>query len=316
MDDGGSPYIWLIVVLLLAAVGFIAWLWYKMAASKKENLTEEEIISMVNEGHEQGVILASEAEMIHNIFAFVDKEAKDIMTHRKNIIALDGTITFSEAMDFIRENANSRFPVYINDIDNIIGVLHIKEVLKICTDPDFYHRPVREIPDLVRKVEFIPETRNINTLFKEMQSEKMHMVIVVDEYGQTAGIVAMEDILEEIVGNILDEHDEDEETIVKNPDGSFLINGMADFEDVAKTLAITVAEEDDYETLNGYLIAKLGKIPDEEDQEDRTEIIAGGYSFKILAVNNKIIQKVSVCKIPDTEDEANSSCHKQEIMLE
>ena len=142
---------------------------------------------------------------------------------------------------------------------------------------------------MVRKVEFIPETRYINTLFKEMQSEKMHMVIVVDEYGQT---------------------------IVKNPDGSFLINGMADFEDVAKTLAITVAEEDDYETLNGYLIAKLGKIPDEEDQEDRTEIIAGGYSFKILAVNNKIIQKVSVCKIPDTEDEANYSCHKQEIMLE
>ena len=258
-----------------------------------EDLTEEEIMSMVNEGHEQGVLLASEAEMIHNIFEFGDKEARDIMTHRKHVIALDGNMTFAEAMDFMTERANSRFPVYIDDIDNMIGVLHIKEPLKISTQQERYGQKIKDIRDLVRKVDFIPETRNINTLFTEMQAKKNHMVIVVDEYGQTAGIVAMEDILEEIVGNILDEHDEYEEMIKRQTDGSFLINGMADFEDVEKALGISSAEEDAYETLNGFLISKIDRIPEEND---RIEVESHGYRFKILAVENKMIQKVSVVR--------------------
>ncbi len=280
-----------------------------------DDSTEEDIMSMVNEGHERGVILASEAEMIHNIFEFDDKEAKDIMTHRKNIVALDGTMTFAEAMEFMKERGNSRFPVYIEDIDNIIGVLHIKEALRICTRQEYYGMQIGKIRDLVRKVEFIPETRNINTLFKEMQSEKNHMVIVVDEYGQTAGIVAMEDIIEEIVGNILDEHDEYEEMIRLQPDGSFLINGMADFEDVAKALGFEVGEEENYETLNGFLVAKIDKIPDEDD---RIEVRAHGYCFKILAVQNKIIQKARAVRISENEepDTADSSCQKPEIMVE
>lgn len=284
----------------------------------KENLddvTEEEIISMVNEGHEQGVLLASEAEMIHNIFEFGDKEAKDIMTHRKNIIALDGNMTFSEALDFMIESRNSRFPVYLDDIDNIIGVLHIKEALQFSVHQEYYGRAIKDISGLVRKVEFIPETRNINTLFKEMQSEKSHIVIVVDEYGQTAGIVAMEDILEEIVGNILDEHDEDEEMIQQQFDGSYIINGMADFEDVTEILEMPVSEEDNYETLNGFLISKIDKIPSEDD---RISVNAGGYSFNVLKVENKIIQKVLATKLPEDEREEeseDSSCHKPEIMI-
>lgn len=267
----------------------------------KENLddvTEEEIMSMVDEGHEQGVLLASEAEMIHNIFEFGDKEAKDIMTHRKNIMALDGNMTFADAMEFIVEKRNSRFPVYIDDIDNIIGVLHIKEALQLCTHQECFSRRIKDIDSLVRKVDFIPETRNINTLFKEMQSEKTHMVIVVDEYGQTAGIVAMEDILEEIVGNILDEHDEEEEMIQKQPDGSFIIYGMADFEEVAELLGITMEEEDDYETLNGFLISKIDKIPNDNE---RIVVNTDGYCFKVLEVENKIIHKVEVHPLPEAE---------------
>ena len=280
-----------------------------------DDSTEEEIMSMVNEGHERGVILASEAEMITNIFEFDDKEAKDIMTHRKNIVALDGDMTFAEALEYIKESGNSRFPVYIDDIDNIIGVLHIKEALRICIHQEFYDRQLRTIRDLVRKVDFIPETRNINTLFKEMQSKKTHMVIVVDEYGQTAGIVAMEDILEEIVGNILDEHDEYEEMIRKQTDGSFLMNGMADFEDVAKVLEFPEEEENVYETLNGFLIAQIDKIPDEDDC---IEVKCHGYCFKILAVENKIIKKASVTRILESEenDGTDSSCQKPEIMIE
>ena len=272
-----------------------------------EDVTEEEIISMVNEGHEQGVLLASEAEMINNIFEFGDKEAKDIMTHRKNIKSLEGEMTFAKAMDFMTESGNSRFPVYTDDIDNIIGVLHIKEALQICTDQNYYDRPIQEIPNLVRKVDFIPETRNINILFKEMQAKKSHMVIVVDEYGQTSGIVAMEDILEEIVGNILDEHDDYEEMILKQTNGSFVMNGMADFEDVAKALGLEETEEEDaYETLNGFLISKIDKIPEDDD---RIEVIAHGYCFKILAVENKIIQKVLVTEAED------SPCQNLERMV-
>ena len=278
-----------------------------------EDLTEQEIMSMVNEGHEHGVLQESEAEMINNIFTLDQKEAKDIMTHRKNIIALDGSMTFSEAMDFMIQSRNSRFPVYIDDIDNIIGVLHIKEALQICTHQEYYDRQIKDISFLIRKAEFIPETRNINTLFKEMQSEKNHMVIVVDEYGQTAGIVAMEDILEEIVGNILDEHDEDEHMIQKQPDGSFLINGMADFEDVAKALDITVDEEDTYETLNGFLISKIDKIPSEDD---RIVVETNGYCFKVLTVENKIIQKVSVTKLSeDTKESVDKPCQEPEKMI-
>ena len=148
-----------------------------------------------------------------------------------------------------------------------------------------------------------------------MQSKKTHMVIVVDEYGQTAGIVAMEDILEEIVGNILDEHDEYEETIRKQMDGSFLMNGMADFEDVAKVLEFPEEEENVYETLNGFLIAQIDKIPDEDDC---IEVKCHGYCFKILAVENKIIKKVSVTRILESEenDGTDSSCQKPEIMIE
>ena len=312
MDDGVGPYIWL-TVLFLVVVALAVWLWYRFLNARKEKLTEEGIMSMVNEGQEQGVVLDSEAEMIHNIFAYSDKEAKDIMTHRKNITALDGRMTFSEAVNVITESANSRFPVYIDNIDNIIGTLHIKEVLKICTSQEYYDKPIQEIRGLVRKADFIPETRNIHTLFKEMQSEKTHMVIVVDEYGQTAGIVAMEDILEEIVGNIFDEHDEYEETIVKQPDGSFLMQGLTDFEDVEKTLSLSLEDKDDYETLNGFLISKIDRIPDEDD---RIEILAYGYCFKVLAVENKIIQKVSVTKIPAGEDDSDLTCQKPEIMVE
>ena len=280
-----------------------------------DDVTEEEIKSMVNEGHEQVVLLASEAEMINNIFEFDEKEAKDIMTHRKNILALDGNLLFSEALRQITQSPNSRFPVYIDDIDNIIGILHIKEALQFASDPNYYDMPIAKIQDLIRKVTFIPETRNINSLFREMQSEKNHMVVVVDEYGQTAGIVAMEDILEEIVGNILDEHDEDEVMIQKQIDGSYLMNGMADFEEVAKVLDIPVLQDDSYETLNGFLISKIDKIPNEDD---RISVTADGYSFHILKVENKMIQKVAVTKLPEenvTEESGNSSCQESEKML-
>lgn len=265
-------------------------------ASDSENVTEEDIMSMVNEGHEQGILEAREAEMITNIFELNDKEAGDIMTHRKNLVALDGEITLRAAVDFIlKEGYNSRYPVYHKDVDDIIGILHMKDALIAVENKRNAGRQLWEIEGLFREAHFIPETRNIDTLFKEMQSRKIHMVIVVDEYGQTAGIVTMEDILEEIVGNILDEYDVDEEYIVQSDDGSYLINGMTPLEEVAKTLNIEFEEEiyDSYDTINGLLISKLDRIPQEGEQ---TEVSILGYRFKILKVENKIIQTIRVQK--------------------
>lgn len=283
--------------------------------SGTDDVTEEEIISMVNEGHEQGMLLASEAEMIHNIFEFGDKEAQDIMTHRKNVVALDGNLTFRETLLFLKENNYSRYPVYLNDIDNIIGLLHIKEVLDFCQEPSLMERPVKDIEGLIRDVEFIPETRNINTLFTMMQNAKSHMVIVVDEYGQTSGIVALEDILEEIVGNIEDEHDEEEQMIQKLPDGGYLMNGMAEFSEVVEELGMEFGEDedDDFDTLSGFLISLIDKIPSDNEVFSTT---ANGYLFEILSVKNRMISSVHVSKLsarPAAEQE--TSCRDNETVV-
>ena len=196
MDDGYSRLILLAgVVLFFLAAGVAIWRFIK---SRQENVTEEDIMDMVNEGHEQGVLESSEAEMITNIFEFDDKEAGDIMTHRKNIVALDGSMSLREAAHFVlKEAKNSRYPVYGKDLDDIIGTVHMRDVLFHAENLQESRMEIANVPGVLRPAHFIPETRNINSLFKEMQSQKIHMEIVIDEYGQTAGIVTMEDILEE-----------------------------------------------------------------------------------------------------------------------
>lgn len=264
--------------------------------SPDDNVTEEDIMLMVTEGHEQGVVEADEAEMITNIFEMNDTVAGEIMTHRKNIAALDVTMTLDEAVTFILTKAkNSRFPVYEKDIDDIVGILHMRDALNWAEKEENRALPLGELPGLLREAHFIPETRHIDTLFKEMQSQKIHMEIVVDEYGQTAGIVTMEDILEEIVGNILDEYDEEEELISLRDDGSVLFDGLTHLEDVAEALHIEFDEEEceNYDTLNGFLISKLDRIPMEGEQP---EVEYKGYLFRVLSVENKILREVTAVK--------------------
>ena len=162
------------------------------------------------------------AVLIRNIFRYMDKDAKDIMTHRKNIVAIDGEEILEDALRFMLEESYSRFPIYHEDIDEITGFLHLREAITCYLDESLRKRPVAELKDYIRPAVFVPETKSIDTLFKKMQAEKNHIVVVLDEYGQTSGIVAMEDILEEIVGNILDEYDEEELLITKQADGSYL----------------------------------------------------------------------------------------------
>lgn len=263
------------------------------------DVTEKEIISMVNEGHEQGVLQASEAEMITNIFEFGDKEAKDIMTHRKHINAIDGDTPLKEAISFMLSNSNSRYPVYEENIDHVIGILHLKDAMRIHDNDARVNVPIRKIKGLVREVKVIPETRNIDVLFKMMQSTKTQMVVVIDEYGQTAGLIAMEDILEEIVGNIQDEYDEDEKYIEQKSEDEYIIDGKTPLDELEEKLHISL-EEEEFETLNGFLISRMERIPKEDEQFC---VDAGGYNFKILAVENKMISSVLVTKLPEEVSE-------------
>lgn len=264
-----------------------------------EDLTEQEIMSMVNEGHENGVLQESEAEMINNIFTLDQKEAKDIMTHRKQIMALDGTCSLQEVLAEIRDMGYSRYPVYLDDVDNIIGIIHIKDILNRMLDQTNMEQQLTKINDLIRPASFIPETRNIDVLFKNMQSQKIHMVIVVDEYGQTSGLVTMEDILEEIVGNIFDEHDAEEEQIVEEADGSYVIDGMTDFDDVCELLEIHGEELEDFDTLSGFLISRINKIP---VNGEHYQVSAYGYRFDVLLVEHRVIRTVRVTKEPLKEE--------------
>lgn len=292
----------ILVVILLLCIGVLL---YGMKNNKKtldgilgnDDVTEEEIISMVREGHEQGTILASEAELIHNVFEFDDKEVKDIMTHRKNIVSLDGNMSFIDAIEFIIDTGKSRFPVYENDVDSIIGVLHIKDAFTFFEKNEVYRSSIKDIEGLIRPVDFIPETVNINDLFKKMQSKKSHLAMVVDEYGQISGLIAMEDILEELVGNIEDEHDEEENYIRKSDDETFIMDGMTEFSDVKEALSLPV-DDDAYETLNGFIISLSDKIPEEGD---KTVISAYGYRFSVMSVEDKVIKQVMIKKLAPEE---------------
>lgn len=276
----------------------------------EDNVTEEYIVNMVNEGHEQGVLLASEAEMINNIFELDDIEVKDIMTHRTNIVAVDGERNLRDTIAMMLNESYSRFPVYVENIDNIVGVVHIKDV--IITHEQGAHDDWRlvDIPGVVRKVSFIPETRNINDVFKDMQREKMHMQIVIDEYGQTSGIIAMEDILEEIVGNIQDEYDDEEENIIKKEENIYIVNGSTTLQEINDVLELNINDED-YDTINGYLTACLDRILNDDE---RPEFEKDGIGYKILEVQNKMISKVQITLPADEineETEENNDDNEQ-----
>ena len=270
---------------------FVRWLKRLLGIDPPENVTEQEIIMMVSEGHEQGVIEESEAEMISNIFEFDDKEVSDIMTHRRNVCAIDADLDLQSAARLMASQPYSRYPVYEGDEDNIVGILHLKDVLREIVSSS----GTSDIRALMRSPFFVPDTRPINSLFQEMQEKKVHMAVVVDEYGQTAGIVAMEDILEEIVGNIMDEYDQDEQYI-QNVGGGWYMKGLTPLDLAEEELGIDFGE--DFETLNGFLISRLDRIP---RPSEYVKVEAAGYSFRIIGVSDHAISLVRVTRIPSAD---------------
>ncbi|MBQ3932346.1 MAG: HlyC/CorC family transporter [Lachnospiraceae bacterium] len=262
---------------------------FKKKKSSEEDVTEEDLILAINEGHEQGVLKKSQAEMINNIFLLDDKEAGDIMTHRTEIVSIDGDLSLEDVAKKVLSLNKSRFPVYVDDLDNIIGIVTFRDVMIRQNQGLENSEKIKNIQWLIRPAVFVPETKKINVLFRDMQQWKNHMVIVADEYGQTSGIVCMEDILEEIVGNIFDEYDDEDADIIKKEDGTYVIKGDTPLEDIKETLHIEFDE--DCETLNGYLTAKLDRVL---QKNERPEMVVNNVKYKILGVKNRVITNVLV----------------------
>lgn len=263
-----------------------------------EEVTEEDILSLVQESQDQGILEEDEAEMINNIFELNDKEAKDIMTNRNSIIGINGNTPLPEAIEIMLEANITRFPVYLDNLDHIIGILTLKDALRYSNENKSRTGAVKRYPKILREARYVSETRKIDDLFHKMQADKLQMVIVIDEYGQTSGLVAMEDIVEEIVGNILDEFDEEETFIEIKGEKTFEIDGLTPLEELDEKFSIDF-EKDDIETLNGFLIDKIGHIPKEDD---KIFVEFKGYSFEAALIENHIIKSVIMKQIVENDD--------------
>lgn len=258
-------------------------------------VTEEEIRMMVDVGEEKGVIENLQKEMINNIFEFDDIDVTDIMTHRTDMVAVEDTDTLEELVSLSIEHGYSRIPVYHEDQDNIIGVVYIKDLLKYVSAA----LPKSESPkDFMREAYYVPSSKNCGDLFGEMTEKRVQMAVVVDEYGGTAGIVTMEDLVEAIVGNIRDEYDDEEEEIVEESENLFTIDGTAYIEEVNELVG-EIIPEGDYDTLGGFIISQLGFLPQDGDMN---EIEFENLKFTILNVEERRIGKVRVEITPRDEE--------------
>ena len=279
-------------VKLLSFVTNIVSKIFGVSEQEEEIVTEEEIKMMVDEGEEKGSIEETEKELINNVFALNDIVASEIMIHRTDMYAIEINQDLYEILDEIDDYKYSRIPVYEETIDNIKGILFLKDILKLVSS-----KKQIKIKEILREAYFVPESKPIDEIFKELQKNKLQMAIVVDEYGGTAGLLTMEDILEELVGNIFDEYDEVEVDYKKIDENTYLVEGSVSLFELKKALDISIPEGD-YETLSGYLIEKLGRLPEEDEHpiiEDEK------LTYSIEKYEDKRIQWVKITKKKEEE---------------
>lgn len=260
---------------------------FKITENEEEVVTEEEIRMMIDVGEEKGVIGVAAKEMLNNVFEFNDKIVSEIMIPRTEVFALDKELTIKEVIDILSEDTRySRVPVYEETIDNIVGIVYIKDILLSKKDEN------KKIKELMKKAYYVPETITVDKLFEEMRKNKKQISIVIEEHGGTSGIVTMEDILEEIVGEIYDEYDTSENKVVELDSNTYLIDGSLAIYDLEKIFDVEIPEGD-YDTISGYLIDLLGRIP---KPKDNIIIETEQLDFKVEKVKNKKIVQVKVCK--------------------
>ncbi len=288
-----SPF----VKLLTVSTNIISKL-FGVSETNEETVTEEEIRMMVDVGEEKGTIDKEEKEMINNVFELNDTAVSEIMVPRKDIYAVDMNLSISKVIEEITSDEDfrySRIPVYDEDIDDIKGIVYIKDILLSTKNKNV------KIKNLIKEAYYVPETKPVNDLFEELRKNRKQIAIVVDEYGGTAGLVTMEDILEEIVGEIYDEYDEVEKIYEKIDENTYMINGSMGVSEVEKLLEIKIPEGD-YDTISGYLIEELGRIPDEKEKPVvETEDVV----YKVQKIEDKRIIKIKACKVEKVEVDEN-----------
>lgn len=257
-------------------------------------ITEEDIISFVNVGNAEGVIEEDEKEMIHSIVTLGETSAKEVMTPRTSMLAFEGTKTINEVWDEIIENGFSRIPVYNETIDNVIGIMYVKDLMTYIKDGNL-DVPINQF---VRSAYFIPETKSIIEVLKEFRTLKVHIAMVLDEYGGVVGLVTIEDLIEEIVGEIRDEYDDEEEFFFKKiNENEYEVDAMIDIETLDKELELELPISEDYESLAGLIVTELGKIGDVGD-----EVQLNNIYLKVLEVDKMRISKVLIKILPEEQN--------------
>ncbi|MHC1722207.1 MAG: hemolysin family protein [Aminipila sp.] len=289
-----KPFVW----ILSFSVNIVLRITRQKINIEDEEFSEDEVMSMLEFGQETGLLKEKGRKMINRIFAFDDKLAYEVMTPRTDVFYIDINDPTEEYIDELMELRYSRIPVYEDDSDNIIGILHIKDYLIKAREDGFENVEIRSI---LRKPYFVPETKNIDSLFFDLQSSKQHIAILIDEYGGFSGIVTMEDIIEEVMGDIDDEYDEEELPIEKIDDNTFIVDGFVNLDNLDEKLNLNLQSENS-ETLGGLLIDLLGEIPDEDEPEKRV-IEYENCVFKIESVKERRIEKVKLYIVPNPEEE-------------
>jgi putative hemolysin len=254
----------------------------------KHYLSEEELRTLVEVGEEKGALLKDEKEMIHSIFEMSETTAKEIMVPRTDMICIEKGASINQVLDLIKDKLHSRIPVYQETVDNILGILYVKDLL-----PLIKRRNLTEfdLTTLTRPPYYVPEQKKINELLREYQTEKIHMAIVVDEYGGTAGLVTLEDVIEEIVGEIQDEYDMETPLYQKINENTFVVNAGMQLEEINEELNLDLPTEEGVETLAGFLLGQFGNVP-----KSKETIVWNGYEFLIEKSTKKRIHQVRIIK--------------------
>ena len=275
-----------LVKLLTISTNMVSKL-FGVKETEEEIVTEEEIKMMIDEGEEKGTIEKEQKQLLNNVFQFNDIVVSEIMTPRTDMYAIDINDDINKLLEKIDEYKYSRIPVYDETIDDIKGILFVKDLIK----PLKNNKKI-DLKKLMREPYFVPESKDIDELFKEMQQNKVQMAIAIDEYGGTAGIITMEDIVEEIMGNIFDEYDDEEIDIKKIDDNTYLLNGTITIYELDRLFGVQIPEGD-YETLSGYLLDLLGRIPDEKE---KPVIEDEHLTYKVEEIEDRRIKYVKVCR--------------------
>jgi putative hemolysin len=264
---------------------------------REDEVSEDEIMAMVEEGEESGAIESNEKELIENIFEFNNMTAADVMIHRTDMVTLSLSDDDSTIIATIQDSGLSRFPVYQTDVDDIVGTLSTREYLLNARQPN--PQPIQQ---LLRPAYFVPETVRADVLFRDMQNKKIHMALVVDEYGGTSGLVTLEDLLEEIVGNIYDEFDpQAEQEIIQLEDNLWRVSGSADLDELAEAVQLELPqdEERDYDTLGGLIFAQLSVIPEDGS---RPVVEALGLRIRVEELCDRRVEWALVEKLAPPEE--------------